>query len=114
MMGVSWVPLSLRGGRGVRGDGTGGGVGGSRAHLQVDVGGVLRQHAHHLGEALVDGDVQRRAQGVVEQVDVGAFAQQQTGDLRLVSARQQHTHTHTVLTSRKGDTRGTANRAAMT
>lgn len=45
---------------------------------------MFGQHSHHVREALVDGDVKRRAHGVVQEVDVGPLAQQQPRDLRLV------------------------------
>lgn len=59
----------------------------SLSHLEVDVGRVLGEHPHHVGEALVDSDVERRAHGVVQEVDVGPFAQQQPRDLRLVTEK---------------------------
>lgn len=37
----------------------------SELHLKVDVRRVFGQHPHHVGEALVDGDVKRGAHGVV-------------------------------------------------
>lgn len=58
-----------------------------RPHLQIDVSRVFGQHSHHVGEALIYGDVQRRAQRVVQEVDVGAFAQQQSRNLRLITER---------------------------
>lgn len=48
---------------------------------------MFGQHSHDVREALVDGDVQRCAHGVVEEVDVRPFAQQQPRDLCLVPKR---------------------------
>lgn len=46
---------------------------------------MLGQHSHHVSEALIYGDVQRSAQRVVQEVDVGAFAQQEPRNLRLIT-----------------------------
>lgn len=61
---------------------------------------MFGQHSHHVGEALIYGDVQRRAQRVVEEVDVGAFAQQQPRNLCLITERierERETHAEIVL-----------------
>lgn len=55
------------------------------SHLEIDVSRVFGQHSHHVGEALIDGDVERRAHGVVQEVYICPFAQQQPCDLCLVT-----------------------------
>lgn len=55
------------------------------SHLEIDVSRVFGQYSHHVGEALIYGDVQRRAQRVVQEVHVSAFAQQQPCDLGLIT-----------------------------
>lgn len=68
--------------------------------LKVDVGRVLRQHSHHVREAFINRDVQRRTHGVIQQVHSGSFTEQQTRNLRLVPA---HTQTRAMSdTHRRG------------
>lgn len=55
------------------------------SHLEIDVSRMFSQHSHHVCEALIDGDVERRAHGVVQEVYICPFAQQQPCDLRLVT-----------------------------
>lgn len=55
------------------------------SHLEIDVSRMFGQHSHHVCEALVDGDVERRAHGVVQKVYICPFAQQQPCDLCLVT-----------------------------
>lgn len=56
------------------------------SHLEIDISRVFGQQSHHVGEALIYGDVQRRAQRVVQEVHISAFAQQQPCDLSLITA----------------------------
>lgn len=59
------------------------------SHLEIDISRMFSQHPHHVSEALVDGDVERRAHGVVQEVDICPLTQQQPRDLRLITGPKQ-------------------------
>lgn len=56
----------------------------NKTHRQVDVAVVLAQSLHDLREAFVDGNVQGCALGVVPEIAVGPFADQEAGYVCLV------------------------------
>lgn len=56
-----------------------------KTHWQIHVAVAFAQGFHDLREAVVDRDVQGRAAGGVQKIRVGAFADQEPGDVRLVS-----------------------------
>lgn len=60
---------------------------------------MFGQHSHHVREALIDGDVERRAHGVVQEVYIRPLAQQQPCDLCLVTEGKRATNgkTHRLL-----------------
>lgn len=62
---------------------------------------MFGQHSHHVGEALIDGNVERRAHGVVQEVNICPFAQQQPCDLCLITKVKHDTnrrrHVHRLL-----------------
>lgn len=59
-------------------------------YLEIDISRMFGKHSDQVGEALIDGNVERGAHGVVQKVNVCPLAQQQPCNLRLIAKVKHH------------------------
>lgn len=54
-------------------------------YLEINISRMFGQHSDQVSEALIDGNVERGAHGVVQKVNIGPLAQQQPCNLCLIT-----------------------------
>lgn len=67
------------------------------SHLEIDVRRMFSQHSHHVSEALIDSNVERRAHRVVQKVNICPFTQQQPCNLCLITKVKDTTNRKDIL-----------------
>lgn len=59
-------------------------------YLEINISRMFGKHSDQVGEALIDGNVERGAHGVVQKVNICPLAQQQPCNLRLIAKVKHH------------------------